>query len=129
MKGRRDLIKMGVGAAVTALNARKALAQGLAPGPAVLTRTGWKNTARRSSGNGPMDNTTRQIVEYVSSFSEANLKPAVIEALGNTMVDSIASLIAGFESVTLIEPEAIAFAAHQIDGHANGEVTAHGGIE
>ena len=97
-RGRRDLIKMGVGAAVTALNARKALAQGLAPGPAVLTRTGWKNTARRSSGNGPMDNTTRQIVEYVTSFSEANLNPAVIDALGNTMVDSIASLIAGFES-------------------------------
>jgi 2-methylcitrate dehydratase len=64
----------------------------------VVTRAGYKNDANRSSGNGPMDNTSRQIVEYVRSFSESSLTPPVVHALGRTMVDSMAALIAGFES-------------------------------
>ena len=95
---RRELFKLGIGAAMTMLGAETAAAQSKSPTPGMVTRTGWKNTARRASGNGPMDDTTRQIVQYVSSFSEANLTPALVEALGNTMVDSIAALIAGFES-------------------------------
>src|SRR5579863_8631356 len=95
---RRELFKLGMGAAMTMLGAETAAAQSKSPTPGTVTRTGWKNTAGRASGNGPMDDTTRQIVQYVSSFSEANLTPALVEALGNTMVDSIAALIAGFES-------------------------------
>jgi 2-methylcitrate dehydratase PrpD len=95
---RRDLFKLGIGAAMTMLGAETTSAQSKNPNAGTVTRTGWKNTAQRASGNGPMDNTTRQIVQYVSSFSEAKLTPALVEALGNTMVDSIASLIAGFES-------------------------------
>jgi 2-methylcitrate dehydratase PrpD len=45
-----------------------------------------------------MDDTTRQIVRYVSSFSESILTGPVVDALDNVMVDAIAALIAGFES-------------------------------
>ena len=113
--GRRDLIKLGAGVVVTTLNGVRASAQGGASGTAqgqtagpapvppsrslgVVTRAGYKNDANRSSGNGPMDNTSRQIVEYVRSFSESSLTPPVVHALGRTMVDSMAALIAGFES-------------------------------
>jgi 2-methylcitrate dehydratase len=63
-----------------------------------VTQTGWKNNAGRASGNGPIDETTRKIVQYVTSFSEANLNDSLRESLNLTMVDSMASLIAGFES-------------------------------
>ncbi|MGH9642348.1 MAG: MmgE/PrpD family protein, partial [Terriglobales bacterium] len=42
--------------------------------------------------------TSRQIVEYVNSFSEAHLTDELVNAFGNTMIDTIASLISGFES-------------------------------
>jgi 2-methylcitrate dehydratase len=89
---------MGIGAAMAMLNAQRGLAQGPAPQPGVMTQTGWKNDANRASGNGPIDDPTRQIVGYVSSFSESILTGPVVDALGNIMVDTIAALIAGFES-------------------------------
>ena len=103
---RRDLVKLGVGAVVTALNAPKAAAQrGGAPAqsPAspslpLRTRAGYKNDANRPMGQGPMDDTTRQVVKYVSDFSEARLTPRVVDALNNIMVDSMAALVTGFES-------------------------------
>ncbi|MGB9069043.1 MAG: MmgE/PrpD family protein [Candidatus Acidiferrales bacterium] len=45
-----------------------------------------------------MDDTTRQIVRYVSSCSESILTGPVTDALGNIMVDAMAALVAGFES-------------------------------
>jgi 2-methylcitrate dehydratase len=96
--GRRELLKLGMGAAVTMLSGETAAAQRSTAAPGTVTRTGWKNTAGRASGNGPMDETTRRIVEYVSSFSEANLTPSLVDDMGYTMVDSMAALIAGFES-------------------------------
>lgn len=95
---RRDLFKLGVGAAMTMLGAETTAAQSKNSSSGTVTQTGWKNTAQRASGNGPIDHTTRQIVDYVSSFSEAKLTPALVDALGDTMVDSIAALISGFES-------------------------------
>ena len=62
------------------------------------TGPGWKNNSNRASGNGPMDDASRIIVEYVSSFSASNLTDRIVTAFGNTMIDSIASLISGFES-------------------------------
>src|SRR5262245_12510098 len=99
--GRRALIKMAVGGgvAVAQLNGPKGFAQGPAGSPqeraaalkaAVWTQEeryagvkmhtgpGWKNDSNRASGNGPMDETSRQIVKYVSGFSEANLTPALV---------------------------------------------------
>jgi len=90
-------MKMGVGAAMTAWSARALSAQG-APGAAAVTHSGWKNDAGRASGNGPMDDTTRQIIRYVSSFSEANLTDSLVDALSDTMLDAVSCVIAGFES-------------------------------
>jgi len=114
--GRRDLLKMGVGAGVVAmtqmLNGPTASAQVATTGSAqgrgsaasrpagLITETGvgWKNNANRASGNGPMDDTSRQIVTYVSSFSEAILTDTLVDHLGYTMLDAMAALMAGFES-------------------------------
>jgi 2-methylcitrate dehydratase len=94
-------MKMGAGVVMMALNSRSASAQEPAPQPVVVvphTEAGWKNDASRASGNGAMDNTTGQIVRFVSSFSESNLTDPVLHALSRIMVDSIAALISGFES-------------------------------
>jgi 2-methylcitrate dehydratase len=122
--GRRDFMKMsaGAGLAITALNSPLASAQetsriaaqnrttGPAYNPAAWTERerfagvkmettyGWKNTSGRASGNGPMDDTSRLIVEYVTGFTEADLTPKLIDAFNNTMVDTIASHMSGFES-------------------------------
>lgn len=63
-----------------------------------VSEAGYKNQANRSSGNGPMDGITRQIVSYTSSFSESKLTDPVLESLGDVMFDTIGALIAGFES-------------------------------
>ena len=60
------------------------------------TGPGWKNDSGRASGNGPMDYTSRRLVEYVSSFSESSLTEGLVNAFGNTMIDTIASLMSGF---------------------------------
>lgn len=115
--GRRDFLKMGVGT-----GASVAISQMIPPSNAMAqespnlpvsdstqpragwlndgtqTGSGWKYKANRSFGNGPIDETTREIVEYVSSFSESQLSDSLIDAVCFTMLDSIAALIAGFES-------------------------------
>lgn len=105
--GRRDLMKMGVGAVVAAVTPVAAPAQDEAPkakpvgGMAVLpyTGTGWKSDGSRAYHNGPMDATSKRIVEFVNSYSEASLTEPVIHAVNRLSLDSIASLIAGFELV------------------------------
>jgi 2-methylcitrate dehydratase len=91
-------MKMGAGAAMSVLNAQTSAAQTVAAGADAVTRSGWKNDAGRASGNGPMDDTTRRIVRYVSSFSEANLTGPLAGALGDTMLDAVSCIISGFES-------------------------------
>ena len=101
--GRRELVKLGAGVVMTALHAPRALAQSPTAWPdgtvhAVATRTGYVYDADRLGNNGPMDDTTRKIVRYVNQFSEADLTDSLVLALNRTMVDSMAALIAGFES-------------------------------
>lgn len=97
--GRRDLMKLGAGAVMTTFAASIAQAESSEPeAPVPSTHAGWKNTAHRISGNGPMDDTSRQIVEYTTSFSESQLTEPVLHALSRIMVDSMASLVTGFES-------------------------------
>jgi hypothetical protein len=43
------------------------------PGYAVSTGPGWLNKSGRTFGNGPMDESSRRIVEFVSSYSESKL--------------------------------------------------------
>jgi 2-methylcitrate dehydratase len=62
-----------------------------------FTGPGYKNTANRLHGNGPMDDTTRKIVSWVHSFSGSQITPATRHAFNRTMIDSMASVVAGFE--------------------------------
>ena len=62
-----------------------------------FTGPGYKNTAKRLGGNGPMDDTTRKIVRFVHEFSASKMTPAATHAFNRTMIDSMASLVAGFE--------------------------------
>src|SRR5947208_14659800 len=96
--GRRDLMKLGAGLVVTALNAPKVAAQTPSPQPVpVRTRAGYVYTANRESHNGPMDDTSRQIVKFVNEFSESKLAAPDIEVLNKIMLDAMAALVAGFE--------------------------------
>jgi len=67
-------------------------------GVEMRTGPGYENQAARAYGNGPMDATSRRIVEYAHSLSADALTSELEQAVGNTMLDSIASLVSGFES-------------------------------
>jgi 2-methylcitrate dehydratase len=67
-------------------------------GVEMRTGPGWQNESGRASGNGPMDSTSRRIVEHVHSFSAADLTATLESAFAGTMLDSVASLVSGFES-------------------------------
>lgn len=106
--GRRDLMKLGAGAAVMAtvgagpsgsVAAQESSGSGAARPqlPLVSTGPGYKNNANRLSGNGPMDATTRQLVEYTASFSESAFKDNMVRA-NWTMLDTLVAHMAGFES-------------------------------
>jgi 2-methylcitrate dehydratase len=109
--GRRDIMKLGAGAVATALIGRRVSAQGEGappqnpvvgePPPAgewrPHTGAGYQNNANRLGGNGPMDETTRKIVKFVSEYKESDMTPSVIEAVNRTMVDTMAAAMSGFE--------------------------------
>ena len=112
---RRELMKLGAGAVLSASVAGPAAAAQeesapragrTAPAPgsmrapgeiAPFTGPGYKNTANRLNGNGPMDDTTRKIVSWVHGFKESDITPAAKKRFDETMIDSMASLVAGFE--------------------------------
>src|SRR5215471_15804769 len=86
--GRRDLLKLGTGVLGAAMTASHASAQrggGAASGPVPPpgspppdewrphTGPGYKYTANRLGGNGPMDETTQTIVKFVSQYSESSM--------------------------------------------------------
>ncbi len=123
--GRRDLMKIGAGVVMASVAGQGTVAQVAQTGkikpesPTAQSRTaqksgaaevkagdwknlkigaGYKNDAGRISGNGPMDDTSRKLVSYVTSFSEANLTAPVLAGLSTLMVDTLAALIAGLES-------------------------------
>jgi 2-methylcitrate dehydratase len=117
---RRDLMKFGAGAVITTLAGPRGIAQASEAGAAkavppsarppaadvkttddwknVWTGPGYKNDAGRISGNGPMDNTSRQLISYATSFPESKLTAPVLTGLTNVMIDAMTALIAGFES-------------------------------
>src|SRR5215467_13139874 len=110
---RRDLIKLGAGVVASALTSSVASVeagggiQNQVPVPPPgspppdewrpHTGPGYKYTANRYGGNGPMDESTRKIVEFVHGFKYSNMSPSGIRAVNRAMVDSIASVFAGFE--------------------------------
>ncbi len=64
----------------------------------VTAGPGYKNEANRLSGNGPMDNTTRQLIDYVKGFSPADMTPALLPGINTTVIDCMAAIVTGFES-------------------------------
>jgi hypothetical protein len=125
--GRRDLIKLGVGTgvAITALKPLQAqqpptsglgqassqnvqrwpdiqesreVTAAVQTGYTVSTGPGWVNNSGRAAGNGPMDESSRRIVEFVSSYSESKLTGKLVEAINYLMVDTLGCLYGGFES-------------------------------
>ena len=112
---RRELMKLGASTAMAAaLAAPMAAAQqgasaqrssaGPAPGSmrspgeiAPFTGPGYKNTFNRLGQNGPMDDTTRKVVKFVHDFKESDVTPAAKKQFDRTMIDSLASIISGFE--------------------------------
>src|ERR1700733_3178708 len=117
--GRRDLMKLGAGMVMTTLSGPGAMAQDAAQGTAkssggtvlrptdfdaLETGAGFKNDAGRISGNGPMDETSRLLVSYVTSFSESSFKDPQLTRVNTIMLDSLVAILSGFES----EPARIA---------------------
>jgi 2-methylcitrate dehydratase len=104
--GRRDLMKIGIGAGAGLVlesvfktpSASAQVSTNRPTGVKTETSEGWINDANRASGNGPIDDTTRQVVDYVSEFSESHITNSVADAVGYTLLDTMAALIAGFES-------------------------------
>ena len=110
---RRDLMKLGGGAAVAAALGAQAPAQemreeGGSKGPAPhsmrlpgeispFTGPGYKYTANRLGNNGAMDDTTAKIVKFVHDFKPSDVTPAAKHQFDRTMIDSLASIVAGFE--------------------------------
>jgi 2-methylcitrate dehydratase len=98
---RREVMKLGAAAVVSAfggsrLQAQGSAGEGAAWPPPVRTRAGYVYDADRQ-GNGPMDETSRTIVRYVRGFSEKNLTDADIAVLNKIMLDAMAALVTGFE--------------------------------
>ena len=106
---RRNLMKLSAGALITTLSSKGLFAEppqeksrssndsGRAT-DVVEVGSGYKNEANRASGNGPMDETTKKLVSFVHSFSESQLTDSINAAVSKVMIDSIASLISGFEA-------------------------------
>ncbi len=110
--GRRELIKLGTAGLVGAALGGSAQGQraggtpvpppapGSMPDPDELmlhVTTGYKNNYGRRSGNGPMDDVTKQIVQFVREFDESKLTETVTKAINRTMLDTMSAMIAGFE--------------------------------
>ncbi|HYL38297.1 MAG TPA: MmgE/PrpD family protein [Bryobacteraceae bacterium] len=70
-------------------------------GYTVSTGPGWVNNSSRAFGNGPMDECSRRIVEFVSSYSESKLTAPLVETINYLMVDTLAAFYGGFESEPL----------------------------
>jgi 2-methylcitrate dehydratase len=58
----------------------------------------FMNTSGRSYGNGPMDETSRKIVSFASSFKVELTDAIVKDAIGTMFVDTLGSAIAAFET-------------------------------
>src|ERR1700730_14936159 len=62
------------------------------------TRSGWVNDSGRAWGNGPMDECSSRIVDWVHGFSFKDLDAKTIETINYLQTDTVGMLYAGFES-------------------------------
>lgn len=112
--GRRDLLKLGAGVVLTSMAAPQASSQERARGPRGATPPpgsprppgelrphtgpGYVNHYDRLDHNGPMDDATRTIVQFVRGYKPSDMSPTTIAMANRTMVDSMAAAVAGFEN-------------------------------
>lgn len=109
---RRDAMKLGAAVVVAAASGARLAAQerrepagppppkGSMPPPEQLkvrVGPGYRYTANRLGHNGPMDDTTRRVVEFVAQYDAARMTDATVRAVNRTMLDSIAAILTGFE--------------------------------
>jgi len=110
---RRDALKLGAavvaaaavsGPTLTAQDRREPAGppapKGSMPPPErlkVRVGPGYKYTANRHGHNGPMDDTSRQVVEFVAKYNAAQMTEATVKAVNRTMLDSVAAILTGFE--------------------------------
>src|ERR1700732_4418355 len=59
------------------------------------TRSGWVNDSGRAWGNGPMDECSRRIVDWVHGFSFKDLDAKTIETINYLQIDTVGMLFAG----------------------------------
>ena len=76
----------------------KAVVASVDTGWYLKTGPGWVNNSGRASGNGPMDETSRRLVEWVHKFSFSDISDAAIHSINNTLIDTMATMFAGYES-------------------------------
>jgi 2-methylcitrate dehydratase len=110
-QGRRNLMRLGAGLALTTMAGQRVFTQGppagqtpAAPGstrapgtPRPHTGASFTNHYNRLGANGPMDDTTRKIVQFVRGFDRSRLTPSAVNAINRTLLDSAACFVAGFE--------------------------------
>ena len=112
---RREAMKVGVGAVGLAALAAAQEASGQEsagrerapmaaphsmPPPGEIqafTGAGYKHPLHRLHNNGPMDDTSAKIAKFVAEFDESKMSPEAIHSFNRTMIDSIASVVSGFE--------------------------------
>ena len=64
----------------------------------VRTGPGWKNDSGRASGNGPMDESTRRLVDWVYDFKFSDISPSCLHSINNTLIDTMTTMFCGYES-------------------------------
>jgi 2-methylcitrate dehydratase len=97
---RRELMKAGAAAlaGLPMLAGSPVLAQQAAPKAPAEGATPVQPAAGAASEHEGWDEPSRQLVDYVASFSDANLSDRVAEAAGYTLLDTMAALVAGFDA-------------------------------
>jgi 2-methylcitrate dehydratase len=85
------------------------------PGYTVHTGPGWKNDSGRAFGNGPMDETTQRMVDFVDWYDAKRMSPKLIETVNYLMLDTLSVWYCAFEA------EPIRIAARMAASHPAGD--------
>jgi 2-methylcitrate dehydratase len=85
------------------------------PGYTVHTGPGWKNDSGRAFGNGPMDETTKRMVDFVDWYDAKRMSPKLIETVNYLMLDTLSVWYCAFEA------EPIRIAARLAASHPGGD--------
>ena len=68
------------------------------PGYTLHTGPGWVNNSGRAFGNGPMDETTQRMVDFVDWYDAKRMSPKLIETVNYLMLDTLSVFYCAFEA-------------------------------